>query len=387
MSLGQNLKILRWHSFFVDFTLWAPLGIIYFSRISGSYALGISIYSIMMVSSAFFELPTGIISDVVGRVKTLIFGAMSYLLSGLFFAIGLNYWILVLGAIFVGLGRAFYSGNNDALLYDNLAQNNMIEEFAEYNGKIGSMSQIALAISGILGGIIAYFSFSLLMWLSIIPLLICFILSTRLTEVKIFDKSNDNIFIHTKKAFKNFLSNSKLRLISLANIIGFGLGEAGWNFRSAFIATVWPVWAIGIAQVLSNLGAAISFYFSGKTIKKFKPINMLIFNININGILDLISIYLANIFSPILMSLTSLTYGVGHVAKNKLLQDEFSSQQRATMGSLNSLAGSIFYSIFAVFLGILADKYGPKNALTIQYILTFSVLYFYFKLKREFKNK
>lgn len=57
------------------------------------------------------------------------------------------------------------------------------------------------------------------------------------------------------------------------------------------------------------------------------------------------------------------------------------------MGSLNSLAGSIFYSIFAVFLGILADKYGPKNALTIQYILTFSVLYFYFKLKREFKNK
>ncbi len=386
MSLSRNLKILRWHSFFVDFTLWAPLGIIYFSKISGSYALGISIYSIMMISSAFFELPTGVFSDKFGRAKTFVFGALSFLLSGIFFAIGLNYWILVFGAIFVGLGRAFYSGNNDALLYDNLAQNNMIEEFAEHNGKIGSMSQIALGVSALLGGIIAYFSYSLLMWLSIIPLFICFVLTTRLTEVKEVEKNNDNIFIHTKEAFKNFISNSKLKLISLGDIISFGLGEAGWNFRSAFIATVWPVWAIGIAQVLNNFGAAISFHFSGKAIKKIKPINILIFKVNINGIINLLSITMANIFSPILMSINSLFYGVGQVAKNKLLQDEFSSKQRATMGSLNSLAGSVFYSFFAIILGIIADRFGPRNALSVQYVLSFSVLFFYFSLKKYTKN-
>lgn len=387
MSLSRNLKILRWHSFFTDFELWAPLGIIYFSKVSGSYALGISIYSIIMLSSAIFELPTGVFSDKFGRSKTLIFGALSYLFSGIFFAIGINYWVLIVGAIFAGCGRSFYSGNNDALLYDNLAKENMIEDFAEHNGKIGSMSQLALGIAGLLGGIVAYFSFTLLMWLSVIPLLICFILSTQLTEVKEVEKSNDNIFIHIKEAFKNFFSNTKLKLISFADIINFGLGEAGWNFRSAFIATVWPVWAIGVAQVLNNIGAAISFHFSGKVLKKIKPINILIFKINLNSIINLVSIFLANVFSPILMSINSLFYGVGQVAKNKLLQDEFNTKQRATMGSLNSLVGSIFYSIFAVILGILADNFGPKNALTVQYILSLSVLIFYFSLKKITKNK
>lgn len=387
MVVKRNIKLLRWHSFFTDFELWAPLGIIYFSKVSGSYLLGTSIYSTIMVSSAIFELPTGVFSDKFGRVKTFVFGSLSYLFSGIFFAIGLNYLVLVIGAIFAGIGRAFYSGNNDAILYDNLAQANMLDDFAEYNGKIGSMSQIALGIAGLLGGIIAYFSFPLLMWLSVIPLIICFVLSIQLKEVKEIEKINDNIFVHTKEAFKNFISNKKLKLISLSDIINFGLGEAGWNFRSAFISTVWPVWAIGIAQVLNNIGSAISFHFSGKFIKKFKPINILIFKLNLNGVVNLTSIFLANAFSPILMSINSLFYGVGQVAKNKLLQNEFSDKQRATMGSLNSLAGSLFYSIFAVILGILADNFGPKNALLIQYILGLSVLYFYFSLKKIIKDE
>ena len=387
MIFERNIKLLKWHTFFTDFTLWAPLGIIYFSKISGSYALGLSIYSIIMVSIAIFELPTGIFSDKFGRVKTFILGSLSYLLSGIFFAIGLKYQILIIGAIFAGLGRSAYSGNNDALLYDNLSQVNKKDDFAEYNGKIGSMSQMALGISAVFGGIIAYFSFPLLMWLSVIPLLICLFISLQLKEVVQVDKTDDNIFTHTKQALKNFLSNTKLKLISLSDIINFGLGEAGWNFRSAFIATVWPVWAIGIGQVLNNIGSAFSFHFSGKAIKKFKPINILIFKLNLNGVINLTAIFLANIFSPILMSFNSLFYGVGQVAKNKLLQDEFSDKQRATMGSLNSLAGSLFYSIFAVILGILADHLGPKNALLIQYTLGLSVLFLYFSLKKIIKNE
>lgn len=387
MSIKRNIKLLRWHSFFTDFTLWAPLGIIYFSKISGSYTLGISIFSITMISSALFELPTGVFSDKYGRVKTLIFGSLSYLIGGIFYAIGLNYWILLIGAVFSGLGRAFYSGNNDALLYDNLAQNNNIDDFAEYNGKIGSMSQWALGISGLFGGIIAYFSFPALMWISVIPLLVCYILSTKLKEVRQIEDNSDNIFIHIKIALKNFISNAKLRLISLADIISFGLGEAGWNFRSAFIATIWPVWAIGIAQVLCNVGSAISFHFSGKALKKVNPINVLIFKINLNGFVNITALLLSNIISPILFSINSFFYGIGQVSKNKLLQDEFTTRQRATMGSLNSLAGSIFYSIFTIILGLLADNFGPKNALIIQSILVFSVLYFYFSLKKITKNE
>ncbi len=387
MNFLKNIKLLRWHSFFTDFTLWAPLGIIYFSKVSGSYSLGISIFSIVMISSAIFELPTGIFSDRYGRVKTITFGALSFLLSGIFYAIGLNYWFLVIGAILSGLGRSFYSGNNDALLYDNLAESGKSEDFPEYNGKIKSMSSFALAVSGLFGGIIASFSFPVLMWLSVVPLIICFILATQLKETQKANKQSGNIFNHINIAYKNFFSNIRLRLINLSDIINFGLNEPGYQFRAAFVTTLWPVWAIGISNVLSNIGSGFSFHFSGKIIKKFSSLNILISKLFINKIISLTGLLMANIFSPIFLTLNSLFYGVGQVAKNKLLQDEFTSEQRATMGSLNSLMGSIFFVIFATILGLLADKFGPRNALIVQSIMGIPTLYFYFALKKIIKNE
>lgn len=382
MAFKRNIKLLRWHSFFTDFSLWAPLAIIYFSRISGSYALGLSIFSIAMISSAIFELPTGFISDKNGRVKTLIFGAIAFVISGIFYAIGINYWFLFIASVFAGLGRSFYSGNNNALLYDNLSEVKKVEEFAEYSGKIGSMSQLALAIAGLFGGVIAYFSFPVLMWLSVIPQIICLILGLNLIEVKSVSHKAENIFIHIGQAFKNFISNFKLRQISLVSIIDFGMGEAAWQFKSAFIATIWPIWAIGIAQVLPNIGATISFRFSGWMIKKFTAIKILIFDSIFSKIISLISIIISNVFSPILMSITSLLYGVTEIAKNKLLQNEFTNQQRATMGSLNSLFGSLFFGFFAVILGLLADKFGPKNALIIETLISCLVFIPLYRFKK-----
>jgi len=382
MPFEKNIKLLRLISFFNDFTLYSALAIIYFSKVSGSYALGLSIFSFIMISAAVFELPTGYFSDRYGRVKTLIFGSIAFLIGGIFYAIATNYWFLVIGAIIQGLGRSCYSGNNDALLYDNLAQINKVENFAEENGKISSMSQLALAIAGVLGGIIAYFSLPLLMWLSTVSLFICVILSFYLIEVVDISPINQNIFIHIKQALKNFISNFKLRQISLTNIISFGFGEAAWEFESVFISSLWPVWAIGISKVLSHIGATFSFHFSGRIIKKFTAIKIIIFDNFISKIVNLIALFTANIFSPILMSSTSLLYGVNETASKNLLQNEFSDQQRATMGSLNSLFGSILFAIFAVILGLLADKFGPRNALFIKEIIAFLVFIPLYRFKK-----
>ena len=387
MSFEKNIKLLKWHSFFTDFTLWAPLGIIYFSKISGSYTLGLSVFSIVMISNAIFELPTGVFSDKYGRVKTLIFGAISFVLSSLFYAIGMNYWFLVIGAICAGLGRSFYSGNNDALLYDNLSQIDKKEDFAEYNGKILSMSQLALAFSSLFGGVIAYFSFPVLMWVSVIPNIVCLILATKISETKVISHQAENIFKHINIAYKNFLSNIRLRLISFSDIINFGLNEPGYQFRAAFVSTLWPVWAIGISNTLSNLGSSFSFHFSGKILKKISSINILISKLFINKIISLIGLLMANVFSPVFLTLNSLFYGVGQVAKNNLLQKEFTSEQRATMGSLNSLFGSLSFVVFATILGVIADKFGPRNALIIQSIMGIPVLYFYIAFKKVIKNE
>src|SRR5688572_28940891 len=139
MKLRHNLKILTWFNFFTDFKLYAPVAVIYFSMVTGSFALGMSIFSIVMISSALFEIPTGVLSDHMGRRRTLMFGALASVAYVTCYAIGQSYWILAIGALFEGLSRSLYSGNNDALLYDTLKEEGKEEEFAEYAGKLSSM--------------------------------------------------------------------------------------------------------------------------------------------------------------------------------------------------------------------------------------------------------
>ena len=146
----KNIRLLKIFNFLIGFSLFAPLAIIYFSKVSGSYALGASIFGINALASALFEVPTGVWSDRMGRRGTIIMGSWARVTAFVLYAIGLSYWWLVVGAILEGLSRSLYSGNNDAFLHDTLADDGMEEEYDEYLGKTSSTEQLALGLSGVL---------------------------------------------------------------------------------------------------------------------------------------------------------------------------------------------------------------------------------------------
>lgn len=384
MQLQKNIKLLTYFNFFTDFKLYAPIAIVYFAQVTGSYALGMSIFSITMISSALFEVPTGIYSDFIGRKKTVILGAASAVIYAIFYAIGGSYLILIAGAIFEGLSRAFYSGNNNALLLDSLKQSGKIDEYDEFLGRVSSMFQIALTLSAILGSFLASWSFSLIMWISVISQIICLGISLFLIEPRSHTEARGNIYDHLKQSLSHFRKNKKLRMLSIASIIGYGLGEASYQFQSAFYSVLWPLWAIGLAKTFSNLGASVSFMFSGKIIKRFNALPLLVASNTYSRIMGIISTLFPTFLSPLLLSSTSLFFGVSTVAENTLLQKEFKNEQRATMDSLNSLGGSLFFALVAFLLGLLADKISPGLALLIFEVAKISVLGIYIKL---YKNR
>jgi hypothetical protein len=87
--------------------------------------------------------------------------------------------------------------------------------------------------------------------------------------------ASGNIYAHLREAFFNTIRNRRLRTLSAASILGYALSESSWLFQSAFIKTLWPTWAIGLAQMLSNIGAAVSFYLSGRLIRRFGEFKIL----------------------------------------------------------------------------------------------------------------
>lgn len=386
MSVHKNIKILSIFNFLIGFQLYSAILVIYFAKITESYALAMSIFSITFISSAIFEIPTGIFSDMIGRKKTVVLGALSLLLTTIFYALGQSYLILVIGAIFEGLARSFFSGNNNALLYDTLAEEQKTDKYHRYLGKVSSTEQAALAIGAVIGGFIANISLPLVMWLSVIPNIILVITSLGLVETQKYLNQSGNIYSHLKKALVLFRKNYRLKLLSVTSATGFALGESGFQFGPIFINSLWPLWAVGVARALSFVGGSISFYFAGPVIQKLKALNTLIINSIVNRLLNLLALIFPTIASPAIMSATSLTYGSSKVAENTLLQKEFTDEQRATLGSINSLAGSILFGIVSFGLGLFADKIGPLKALIIINILLVIPILLLWKLFHHERN-
>lgn len=385
-KLHKNIKLLAWFNFFLSFRFYFPILIIYFVRVTGSYALGASIFSIAMLSAAILEVPTGVFSDLIGRKKTLVLGAIATLISTTLYAAGGFYWVLAIGAVFDGLARALYSGNNQALLHDTLAETKQQEEYSEYFGKTNSAEHLGLAITAIIGGVVAYWSFGLVMWLSVIPAIVGFLISLKVIEPIVMKREEGNVYYHLGKAISKFRENAKLRKLSLSSIIGYGQGEAGYQFRAAFVETLWPVWALGIVQALSDIGAMVSYYYSGSIIKRFKALNHLLFSKIYSLVTNTIAFTFPTVVSPLILVSNSLFHGSGTTARSTLMQKEYTSEQRSTMESLNSLGGSLFFAIVSLGLGLVADSLSPSKALLLLQILSAISLYLLWQIFKEGKK-
>ncbi len=378
--MHKNIVILSWFNFFVDFVFYAPIAVLYFAHVSGSYALGMSIFSVIQISSALFELPTGIFSDMIGRKNTVVAGALSALMSVVLYAIGGSYWWLFAGALCEGLGRSFYSGNNDAMLHDTLVETNTQDKYHRYFGYLNSFNLLGLAIVAAVGSLLASISFSLVLWVSVVPRIILVVLSLLLVEPNIHTEKSTNIFFHLQESLAQFKVNKKLQLLTIVSALRDALYEGAYTFRTAFVATLWPLWAVGFANTISCILGAVSFFFSGRIIDRFGYKKILIMEIIMNRIINLIALIFPSVVSPALMGTTSVTYGVTTTAVNTLFQKEFTPAQRATLGSLRSLFGSIGYGVTVVLLGYVGDHIGPAKTLIIIQIVILSILFFYRKL-------
>lgn len=377
MSQHRNIRLLMLLNFLVDLSFFNVIAILYFAQVTGSFAAGMTIFSIVMLSSALWEVPTGILSDRIGRKRTMIFAAVARTGAIIFYAIGGAFAALAVGGILEGLSRALYSGNNEALLYDTLAERGFQDQYAEYLGKTSSMYHVAGAIGGIVGSLLAFFSFSLVVWLSVIPQILTIVVTLFFYEPPRKHAVEENPFKHLREALQLVRSNPRLRLLTLGNALRGAVGEAAYQFRTAFIETLWPVWAIGIARIVSNLTAALGSYFAGRIIRRFGEYRLLVGGIALSEASIFISLLFPTLLSPVIMASSSLFHGINMTASGTLMQHEFTHEQRATMGSITSFFGSLFFGIAAPIIGAMADAWTPRVALMIAAGVSVTWIYAY----------
>ena len=393
MSIRRNLNVFAWFFALEGFSLYLPIAVLYFAELTGSYAVGMSIFSISLISSSFFEVPTGIFSDRVGRSRTLLLGSLFEALGVLSYALAAilprPLVGLVVGALCQGASAAFFSGTEEALMHETLTNLRKTDKFADVYGRSKAFSQAAMATSAALGTTIAYYSsFAVVVWLSLIPAVGAMLLSLLFRDPVVHGGGfpMKQSIQHFHQCWQVLYTNKKLRSFSLLCMVGNGFGLASHRFESAFYAPLIPIWAIGYARLLKQICGTMSYWYSGRVVKYLSCLGALLAGHVFTLIVKGVAVVLNTCASPFIMGLVNLAYGTGSSAQQTLLQKEFTNTQRATLASIVSLGSNLIFGIAAILMGFVADVTSSRVAMLVPLSVTALVSSCYYVLYQKEKG-
>ncbi|MGE4352212.1 MAG: MFS transporter [Bdellovibrionales bacterium] len=359
--IKRNLKILPFVYFFTYLLPYAPIGVILFEKLAGSYLQAMSVFTVMGLASALLEVPTGVLSDKWGRRKTMVVGGLLSLIN-VVMLLGACYsehvmWFLYAAAIFQGGAEALYSGNNEALVYETLAALKRTHTYPKFFGQMNSMMQAGLAVSGMTGGLVLLSGLpSVALFYVSLGTSFCLVaLSCLLVEPPEKLVTDTHPFKHIRTAFHEIKKNKKLAYYSLTNMIQMGAMNANYYFTPGFIGSVWPTWAAAIFRTAQHGIGSFGFLFAHYVIKRFGPVRSMIGVPLLSNGISMIAYWLQNAFSPLLIASAQFSFSTWKTAKSTIEQESFTKEQRATMGSLISFGSSIVSGLLSLLMGWMGD--------------------------------
>jgi len=354
----------------------------------GSYTLALSYLSLCTLFIALFEIPTGILSDKIGRKKTLILASLLECGESVIYIIAHNndnqYYFYVISSIFIGLSCSLCSGTETAMLYETTKELKKKNKFHHLQGRFDSITMFSFAGATLIGGLISEFSFLLIFYLNLFTRICAVIISLFFIEPKNVERTKDHPLLHFKKSLKNLFKNKKLKNLSIGKIIEYGFSGVTLQFSQIFLKTIIPNWLIGLTLGLKNLAGGIGFWIAGKTIDKLGYFKTIIGSTILTKIINIFAAVIANIFTPFIFVIDFFIRAPCHTALEKLFQQEFTNKQRATMSSINSFFENILFAIISLGAGILSDITNPQiTIITLLVCSSIGGIFYYKALKMD----
>ena len=358
MEIRRNILLFKLYYLFSAVWPLAALAIVFFQKITGSYAFALGVFSIVNIVQSVAEVPTGVISDKIGRRKTMILSSALTALAYIIFALAGTFaykYLLILGAVIWAVADAFASGTDDALMYETMEELNKADEYDIVYARSKTFDQIGMGMGALIAAVVTYFySLATLAWVSVafsvIPIVVC----SRFVEPKIHNGEDCTSMKHFITAIKAFLQNKKLRMLSTIQMLSRGISFAGHRFEGAYFNMLIPTWAVNVARIIKQTCGAISFHVA-PYFRRFGFYQILVASTIGMTIIKSTAVILNNFATPFIQSCVNIFWGTTSTAESALLQKELSPKQRATLGSIVSLRGGILSAVIYVLVGVVAD--------------------------------
>ena len=181
-DVEHNLRLIPVHIAFTRAMVWIPVMVL-FTRARFDLEGALLLSSIYYLSVVVLEVPSGWMSDRLGRVVTVRIAALSWIVAHSLFVLGDDrFWAIALGQFFMAGGFASLSGTDVTLHYDTLEALGRAHEFTRREARVSSLGYIATAASALAGGALGLVDLRLAFVASLLLAVAQFAVTLRLTE-------------------------------------------------------------------------------------------------------------------------------------------------------------------------------------------------------------
>ncbi len=154
--MPRNIALYPWFKFVQQLIFWQATWFLYFeSRLSAAEA--ILLYVIADICTTVLEVPSGYMSDRLGRRLTLVMAALSGIAGAVLLVVGEGFAQFALANLLLGAAGAFASGTDSSMLFESLKAENRAAEIEAAELKAWRFSFTALALSALSGGALAQY--------------------------------------------------------------------------------------------------------------------------------------------------------------------------------------------------------------------------------------
>ncbi|MCK4427171.1 MAG: MFS transporter [candidate division Zixibacteria bacterium] len=375
--MEKNILKFYWYRFTKFGLFHIAIMVLFYQQRGLSFSQIMILQSFYYFAKVFSEVPTGALADRFGRKKSLVIGSFCHSSAYLLIFLSHSFILFNLGEIIAGISMSFAYGADSALAYDTLKNLGREKEYQKVEGNAHSMRLLAFAIFAPIGGLLATLNLALPYLASSIVIFLSGLLALTFVEpgkegskVQKFKGSRFEVrkkYYHEIRRSLNLMLNEKrilwlvlfFSLVFLATRLGF------WTYQPYMKKVGVPVSLFGVVFASFHLFTALFSKYADKIEKALKEnLTLLImpFLVIVSFVLMSRFLFLWSIGFIFLQQVSMATHEP--ILKN-YLNRYTSSDIRATMFSVQHMAGNLVFAVTAPFLGSFVDKSGLENALLI----------------------
>lgn len=378
--VAGNIQLYRWSRFLRNLMFGQAVWFLYFQQ-SLSGAQAILLYAIYDVATTLLEVPSGYLSDRMGRKATLMASAIATFAGTALLAAGDSFAAFAAGQILIGAGMAFASGTDEAMLYESLVAVDRADEIEAQEVTAWRYSFSALAMSAVTGGAMALLDLRLPFVAAALALLVLIWVTWRMVEPPRRTATAEGAELLRAGHLKQAFGNPVLLWFFALTVLMYGFSHLPFVFGQPFIlsaldgvglAPAAPLVSGGVTAAMMVMSLATSLF--ARRVRHALGLPLLLLGafglqIAISGVMALTDSAVVLVFLLLRMVPDALSrpFILGRI--QPLLEDD----SRATFLSLKSFAGRLLFAGALATGAVSASEAGTLPYADIRAILTVAV--------------